>query len=169
MSISRWDPWSDFVSLRDAMNSLLEESFVRPRGGAGGQAPFGLALDVRETADAFIVEASTPGVKPEDVQISLLGDVLTIRGQREESREERGDGDRWLMRERQVGAFQRSIRLPGTVSGDACDARFDHGVLTITLPKAEEAKERQIAVRAGGGADQPATRIESGKATAAAD
>ena len=107
----------------------------------------GLALDVRETPEAFVVRASTPGVKPEDVHISLLGDVLTIRGEHSEEREEKGDGDRWLMRERQSGSFSRSVRLPGGVVADRADASFADGVLTVTSPKAAESKSRTIAIK----------------------
>jgi HSP20 family protein len=157
MSISRWDPWGDFVSLRDAMNTLLEDSIVRTRGA---QSPtgstVGLALDVRETPDGFVIRASTPGMKPEDVQISLLGDVLTIRGEHTEEREEKGDGDRWLMRERHTGSFARSVRLPGGVVADQADAAFDNGVLTVTLTKAAESKERAIAIRGATSTPAPA-------------
>lgn len=148
MSISRWDPWGDFVSLRDAMNALMEDSFVRTRGGQSAPAgTIGLALDVRETPDAFVVRASTPGVTPEDVQISLLGDVLTIHGAHTEEHEEKGDGERWLMRERQTGSFSRSVRLPVGVVADRADAAFANGVLTVTLPKAAASQARTIAIK----------------------
>src|SRR3712207_9498276 len=108
MSISRWDPWGDIVSLREAMNNLLEESFVRPRQGAGGPGPAGLALDVRETPESFVVTASVPGVPAENVDITVLGDTLRIRGERREEREEGGQNERWLLRERRFGSFERS-------------------------------------------------------------
>ena len=146
MSISRWDPLGELVSLREAMNNLLEESFVRPRQGGAGQAA-GLAVDVRETPDAFVVTASVPGVSPEEVDITVLGDVLRIRGERRDDRQEEGENGRWLIRERRFGAFERTIALPTTVKGDAASADFKDGVLTITLPKAEEAKPRSIPVR----------------------
>lgn len=147
MSISRWDPWGDIVSLREAMNQLFEESFARPRGG-GAASGMSLAVDVQETADSYVIQTSVPGVKQEDVTISLLGSTLTIRGERKEQRTEEREG-RWLIRERQTGAFQRSVTLPGSVDGDGATADFADGVLTITLPKAERDKVRQIAVRGG--------------------
>ena len=153
MSISRWDPWGDIVSLREAMNNLLEESFVRPRGGGSGAA--GLAVDVRETPEAFVVTASVPGISPEDVDITVLGDTLRIRGERREERSEEGEQGRWLIRERRVGSFERTIALPTTVKADAADADFRDGVLTITLPKADEAKPRSIPVRGGTAQGQP--------------
>ena len=153
MSITRWDPWGDIVSLREAMNNLLEESFVRPRQGAPGQVA-GLALDVRETPEAFVVTASVPGVPPEDVDITVLGDTLRIRGERREEHEQGGQNERWLIRERRFGAFERVVSLPTGVKSDAATADFKDGVLTITLPKAEEAKPRSIPVRGSGAGGQ---------------
>lgn len=149
MSMTRWDPWGDLVSLREAMNNLLEESFVRPRPGASAGTPAGLAIDVRETADAFVVAASVPGVNSDDVDITVLGDVLRIRGERREPAEQDGQNGRWIIRERRVGAFERTVSLPTTVKSDAASAEFADGVLTVTLPKAEEAKPRSIPVRGG--------------------
>ena len=148
MSISRWDPLSEIVSLREAMNNLLEESFVRPRQGPAG-APAGLALDVQETPEAFVVTASIPGVPAEEVDITVLGDTLRIRGERREEHRQDAQGGRWLLRERRYGAFERTVALPTAVKSDAASADFKEGVLTITLPKAEEAKPRSIPVRGG--------------------
>ncbi len=156
MSISRWDPLSDIVSLREAMNNLLEESFVRPRGGATNTA--GLAIDLRETPEAFIVSASVPGVPPEDVDITVLGDTLRIRGERREESSEEASG-RWIVRERRVGSFERTIALPTSIKADEATADFKDGVLTISLPKADEAKPRSIPVRGGISASQPAPAL----------
>jgi HSP20 family protein len=161
MSITRWDPFGDIVSLREAMNNLLEESFVRPRPGASQPgAPAGLALDVRETPEAFVISASVPGVPAENVEITVLGDTLRIRGERHEERTEDGQGQRWLLRERRFGAFERTVALPTTVKADAADADFKDGVLTITLPKAEEAKPRSIPVRGATGSAAQAQPVE---------
>jgi HSP20 family protein len=149
MSISRWDPWGDMVSLREAMNSLLEESFVRGRGPARS-AVTGLAIDVRETPEAFVLDASVPGVRPDDVEITILGETVRIAGRRQSESEERDAEGRWLVRERHAGAFERSISLPAAVKADEAVADFKDGVLTIAVPKAEEAKPRTIAVRSGG-------------------
>jgi HSP20 family protein len=153
MSSSRWDPWGDFISLREAMNNLLEESFVRPRS-AGAPAPgaLGLAVDLLETPEAFILTASVPGVRPADVAITVLGDTVTITGQRDEIRDGRREpeGSRWLIHERHFGSFDRSVKLPSPVKPDDAVADFEDGVLTISLPKADDAKPRSIAVRTGG-------------------
>jgi HSP20 family protein len=143
MAIERWDPFREAISLRDAMNSLLQESFVRPGGmGQAGQAP--LPLDVTETENEFVVKASLPGVKPEDVQITVHGDTLTIRG--EARAEEEKKGEQWHLRERRYGSFQRSVALATPVNSDQAHAHYEHGVLTLTLPKSEAAKPRQIKV-----------------------
>jgi HSP20 family protein len=157
MSSSRWDPWGDIISLREAMNNLLEESFVgpRPAGGSAGAA-LGLAVDLLETPTSFVLTASVPGVKPFDVSITVLGDTLTIAGQRTEVRDDRGEseGSRWLIRERHFGAFDRSVKLTSPVNADQATADFEDGVLTVVLPKTDEAKPRTIPVRtANGGGD----------------
>jgi HSP20 family protein len=149
MTIERWDPFREAVSLRDAMNTLLQESFVRPGGMAApnGYAP--LPLDISETQDEFVVKAALPGVKPDDVQITVHGDTLTIRG--ESKAEEEKKGEHWHLRERRFGSFQRSLSLSTPVDPDRAEARHEHGVLTLTLPKSEAAKPRTIRV---GGAGQ---------------
>jgi HSP20 family protein len=142
--------------LREAMNNLLEESFVRPRSGAAAGTS-GLAVDVRETGDGFVVTASVPGVRPEDVDITILGETLQIRGEySDESERQEGQGEqgRWLIRERRSGAFERTISLPASVKADAANAEFRDGLLTVTLPKADEAKPRTIPVRGGSGSGQ---------------
>lgn len=147
MSMTRWDPWGDIVSLREAMNNLLEESFVRPPQGGGrpGMAS-SLALDVKESPDDYTVTASVPGVSPNDIDITILGDTLRIRGERKEAHEEKGEGGRWLLRERRFGTFERTVSLPTTVKADQANADFKDGVLTITLPKADVARPRNIPV-----------------------
>jgi len=143
MNLERWEPFRDVVSLRDAVNSLLQESFVRPNGGPGSLS---LPLDVVESDQDFIVKASLPGVKPDDVQITIQGDLLTIRG--ETKSEEEKKGHTWHMRERRHGSFQRSVGLGFPVSTEKAQAKFENGVLTLTLPKSEEAKPKQIRITA---------------------
>jgi HSP20 family protein len=164
MSITRWDPWGDIVSLREAMNNLLEESFVRPGPGrAGPGMASSLALDVKETPEQFIITASVPGVPSSDIDITVLGDTLRIRGPRKEEVEEAGESGRWLLRERRFGMFERTVSLPTTVDSEGASADFKDGVLTITLPKAEVAKPRSIPVKgaaAGGRSQSEATPTE---------
>ncbi len=147
MAIERWDPLRDMVSLRDAMNSLLQESFVRPPGAPAARGPAVLPLDVVETENEFVVKASLPGVKPEDVQITVHGDVLTIRG--ESKFEEEKKGETWHIRERRAGSFQRAVTLPTPVDSDKASADFENGVLTLTLPKVHEVRPKQIKIGTG--------------------
>lgn len=147
MAIEQWDPFREAVSLRDAMNMLFQDSFVRPTGPAASSGNLAsLLLDISETSDAFVVKASLPGIKPEDVDITVHGDVLTIRGECKGESEKRDE--HWHLRERRFGAFQRSISLPTSVSPDKAQADYEHGVLTLTLPKSESAKPRQIKIGA---------------------
>ena len=144
----RRDPFREMVSLRDAMDRLFEESFVRPFGRwpwseGEGQT---LALDMYETGDDLVVEASLPGIKPEDVDISIVGNTLSIKGEvkHEEEKEEEG---KYHFRERRYGAFQRVVTLPSDVKVDAAEAVFEHGVLKLTLPKSEAVKPRKITIK----------------------
>jgi len=156
MNIARWDPWGEMVSLRDAMERLVSDSFVRGRSGdVAGAGASTLAVDVHEQGDDFVLTAPTPGVQPEDVEITVRGDLVRIRGERRDEREESGDDRRWLMREQRFGSFERVLRLPSPVSADSAQAEFKDGILTVTLPKTEESKERRIPIQAGGQTRQP--------------
>ena len=154
MSITRWDPWGEAVSLRQAMDSLLQESIVRPRAGSGGTTAVTLALDIEERGDDFVITTPIPGMKPENVEISVLGDTLRIQAERRDERRDEGDGKRWLLREQHFGAFERTVTLPSAVKADQANAEFTDGVLTITLPKAEQTKERRIPIQAAQNQDK---------------
>lgn len=155
MAMERWDPLREMMTLREAMDRLFQESVVRPTssfiaGAAHGAAP----IDIAETADGYVVNATVPGLRAEDIQITLKGDTLSIRGERK-GEEERKDQN-WLIRERRSTSFYRSVTLPTPVNADQAQARYENGVLTLTLPKAE-AGVKQIPVRgqAGTAAGQP--------------
>ncbi len=154
MSIQRWEPFRDTLSLRDALGRLLEESVVWPATPGGG-AGLGPALDLEESPDAYTVRAALPGFRPEEVDVSLLGDTLTIQAARtrEEERQER----QYLIRERQAGAVRRTIVLPGRVDADRVQSRYEHGELVLTLPKTEESKPRRIAIGGQGRQRLPAS------------
>jgi len=147
MAIERWDPFREMVSLRDAMNTLLQESFVRPGGAGSPGGAVSLPLDVSETENEFVIHASLPGIKPDDIQITIHGDTLTIRG--ESKAEEEKKGQTWHLRERRTGSFTRSVSLGIPIDADRAQTKFDHGVLTLTLPKAEAAKPKQIRIGDG--------------------
>jgi HSP20 family protein len=167
MSMKRWDPWAEMMTLREAMGQLLEDSYVRPTG----QSMTGdhLFLDVYEDADNFEVSASMPGLRPEDVDITIQGDVLTIKGQRK-AQTERKQGN-YLVREQRSGNFYRSIQLPTVVDAQKAQANFENGVLHLTLPKAESTKPRTIRINSGSGQtiDQQQTLNSGAPATGPAN
>jgi len=144
-NIVRWEPFNEMISLRDAIDRLFEESFIQPRWATPLREGMGqLALDVIENPNEFVVKASVPGLKPEDLDITVVGDTLTIKGQtKAEMKQEK---ENYLLQERRYGAFQRSITLPASVQADKAHADFENGVLTLTLPKVEEVKPKQIKV-----------------------
>jgi HSP20 family protein len=142
----RYDPFQQAMSLRDAMDRLLRESFVSPGMMFTMTGEVNLPLDVLDAQDSYVVHASLPGLKPEDVQINLQGDTLSIRGQPPQMAEEKGKGKTYLLRERQQVSYARSITLPGPIDADRASAQFEHGVLTLTLPKAEAARPKTIKI-----------------------
>ena len=144
--LTRWEPFRDLISLREAMDRLFEESVVRPRGEALAPRTVGaLAVDMFETDEAVVVKTATPGVNPEDIDISITGDTLTIRGETEV--EEEIEEGSYLCRERRYGAFSRSLTIPVAIEADEAEAEFEDGILTLTLPKAEEVKPKAIEVK----------------------
>lgn len=144
MSLTRWQPLSDLISLRDMMDRLFEDTFFQPVRGARGGA-MALPVDVHETDKDVVVRAPLPGVKPEDVEITVSGDTLMIRG--ELKRDEAVKRDSYVYQEWHYGQFARALQLPKPVQADKAEARFENGVLVLTLPKAEEAKARRIEIR----------------------
>jgi len=145
--LTRWEPFRDLVSLREAMDRLFEESVVRSEGAALAPRVTGtLALDVYETDNDVVVKASVPGVDPEDLDISITGETLTIKG--ETRTEEEVEEEDYIYRERRYGAFSRSAAIPTSVEADEAEADFEDGILTLRLPKAEKVKPKAIKVKA---------------------
>jgi HSP20 family protein len=143
--VRRPSPLGELLSLRQAMDRLFEDSFVRPRGwGIAAADGIALALDISSTADALVVEASLPGVKPDDVEITIENGALTIRGTTASERRE-GEGD-YLVQEIRRGEFVRTVSLPSGLEPDKATATFENGVLTLRVPKAEQVKPRQIRI-----------------------
>jgi HSP20 family protein len=148
MSLMRFEPEREFLSLRDAMNTLLEDSFVFPSMIGDVRTPrrtWGLAVDMYETDDHLVVKASVPGVKPEHLDISIQGETLTIKGELKEEHEKKEE--RYHYRERRYGAFNRILMLPYPIQAGKVEAIFENGVLTLTMPKAEEVKPKVIKVK----------------------
>ena len=151
-NITRYDPLGEMVSLRSAMDRLFEDSFVSPLswrtiGGGDAITP---AIDVHETPDELVVTAALPGMRADDVEITMTGQTLTLRG--EFKADEQIKREQYLYRERRFGSFSRTVQLPTRVQGDQAKADFTDGILTLTIPKAEEVKPRQIRINANGSA-----------------
>lgn len=149
-NITRFDPFNDMITLRQAMDRLFEDSFVSPLTwrqieGNGSLNP---AVDVHQTPDEIVVTAVLPGVRPEEVDMTITGQTLTMRG--EMKADETVNREQYLYRERRYGTFSRQIQLPVRVEGDRAEATFENGILTLRIPKAEEVKPRQIQIKAGG-------------------
>lgn len=143
-NLIRWQPMRDFLTIREAMDQLFNEMATSQLGRPEG---FGYpAVDMYQTENDVIIKATLPGIKAEDMQISVTGDVLTLRG--EVRGEEETKNSSYHIRERRFGSFSRSIPLPAPVLADKSKAEFEDGVLTLVLPKAEEVRPKTITVKA---------------------
>ena len=146
MSVVRINPFREMMTLREAMDRLLEESVVRPRSGwrqATPDSPLRLPVDVYTTPEEIVLKASMPGLLPEEVDISIEGDTLTIKGELRPPL----DNVEYLFQERTYGPFARALTLNVPVDVDKAEAVFENGVLTLTLPKVEEVKPKTIRVK----------------------
>jgi HSP20 family protein len=153
MSVTRWDPFGDLLSLQDEMNQLFGRVFRQQPGlDRGGQRLWAPALDIAERPDAYLVTVEVPGVRPEDLDITLEGGVLTVQGERRFQDE--SQDQQWHRVERRYGAFRRSVTLPSQAQADKIEASFEDGLLHITVPKTEAAMPKRIEVRAEGGRKQ---------------
>jgi HSP20 family protein len=154
MSIQRWQPFREMLSLREAMDELLRESFVRPGGPESGALSTGSALSVplnlKEEDEKYILSATLPGFKPEEVDVKVNGELVTITAQHSEERQREEEEGNFLLRERRVGMLSRSIRLPEQVRPDQAEARFEDGELVLTLPKAPDSGTHHIQISGNG-------------------
>ena len=147
MTLARFSPMSDIVSLRDAMDRLFEESFIRPTTWTGLAAGHvAVPVDLWETKDAYQLRADVPGVSPDQLEINATSDSISISGEVKSQTEVTEDGV--LRQERRVGKFQRAFTLPMAIDPTKVEATFQNGVLQLTLPKAENVKPRTIKVNA---------------------
>jgi HSP20 family protein len=157
MAITRWDPSSEMMSLRQMMDRLFEDAWVWPRRMTGdGKGSDTLPLDIYDGGDELVVTASLPGIKPEDIDITIQGESLRIQGEMKE--EEDIKDEQFHRRERRTGRFYREVVLPTNIKGDEVRADFEDGILKLHRPKAEEAKSRRIRVHGG-----EQGRLQSGK------
>lgn len=142
----RWEPFRELSEMREAMDRLFERGFSRPWRLLGWEGEILFPVDLYETNDEVVVKASLPGVKPEDVEISVTGDTLTIKGEHKEEHEEKNAN--YYRREHRYGAYQRALTLPAKVDADKADASFENGVLHLRLPKVPEVRPKTIPVKA---------------------
>jgi HSP20 family protein len=185
--ITRYDPFRDALSLRRAMDQLFEQSFVHPGlfpGSSTSMAP----MDVCETSHGYEVDIALPGTRPEDIEVTVDQNTLTIRGryshqtehenqpqsqpqgqpqaqqptpqQRQPQRagtERHHQGHNWLLREIPSGTFERTITLSRPIDANNVQTRFEHGILTVTLPVSEASRPKRISVTSGQGQPQQVT------------
>jgi HSP20 family protein len=145
-SIVRWEPFRDMMSLRDAMDRMFEERFFRPPVPFGAWGEGALAIDMYETDDSVVVKTAVPGVKAEEIDVSITGDTLTVRAEIKEEQEV--NRENYLRRERRYGSSCRSVTLPGGLETEKAEADYTDGILTLTFPKAEEVKPKSIKIKA---------------------
>ena len=147
MATERWHPFTDLMSLRQAMDRLFEDSFVRPSRALVGIGEVGApAPDIYQAPDEIVVKGVLPGLKPEDVSIDITGDTLTIKGESKVEQEIKRED--YLYRERRYGAFSRTVILPGGLRSNKAEATMEDSVVTLTIPKAEEVKPKAISIKA---------------------
>jgi len=147
-NLVRLEPAREMLSLREAMDRLFEESFLRPGSfGVSDSASAMLPLDMYETENDVVVKAAIPGVKPEDIEVTVTGDLLSIKGEFRAESEVKDEKRNYHRQERRYGSFCRQVTLPAGVNADACAADFENGVLTLTLPKVEEAKVKKVQIK----------------------
>ncbi len=144
MGMERWDPFREMMTLRESMDRLLQQSISGTGQLLSNIRPDSIPMDVVERDDAFEVHAVIPGVKPDDVEITVQGERLTVRA--EVRRAEEQPGENWLMREQRGGMLSRTITLPSQVSSDKAEAKIEQGVLVLRLPKVQPTQPHRISV-----------------------
>jgi len=145
MDLVRWRPFRDLATMQEEMNSLFDRLFDRfPERKDISEGIWSPCVDISETKDDLVITAEIPGMKKDDIKISLNDNILTLKG--EKRQEKVVDEENYHRIERSYGALHRSFTLPTTVQQDRVKASYKDGVLQITLPKAEEAKPKEIAI-----------------------
>jgi len=143
MAIARWDPSRDTLSLREAMNRVFEDSVVRPMSDLGRSG--GPPMDVYMEGDNYVIEMALPGLPPDSVNVTVLGNQVTVSGEYSSPPE----GRQYLLQEQPRGRFQRTIVLPTEVDPNQAHAHHENGMVWLTLPKAENAKPHRIRIGNG--------------------
>lgn len=143
-NLTKWEPFRELVSMRKDMDRLFDEFFTRPfQLSEGWGTPL---VDMYQTDDEVVVTATLPGVEADDLDIRITGDTLTLQAELKQSEEVKEA--KYHLREQRYQSFSRSLALPAQVKADKAQAEMKNGVLTLTLPKAEEVKPKVITVKA---------------------
>jgi HSP20 family protein len=150
MALVRWDPFRELTSLQGEVDRMLRRF---GEGGEVGRESWMPSLDVIETKGSIELKADLAGLRPEDIQLEVEENVLTLRGERRF--EEKVEEDKYYRIERRYGSFSRSIGLPQNVDSESIEANYENGVLHVVIPKAAEAKPKKITV--GASKSGPAT------------
>jgi HSP20 family protein len=138
----RWKPAGDLMTIQNEIDRVFD-SFLRS-GTRAPEAGWYPAIDLRETTHEFVLTAEVPGVKKDDIKLALTENVLTIRGEKRAENETKGD--QWHQVERSYGRFERSFHLAAPVNAAGIKAKFAEGILTVSVPKSEEARPREIQI-----------------------
>ncbi|MCA9939421.1 MAG: Hsp20/alpha crystallin family protein [Anaerolineales bacterium] len=147
-TLVRWNPVREMLSLRDAVDRMFEDTFDFPSFRWPEAKMWSVALDVIEDGDNYIVKASLPGLNPEDIDVTVNDNILTIKGEVEG--ENLVHEEQYHVRERRFGSFMRSVTLPTLINADKIEAVYAKGVLELRIPKAEEVKPKRIAIKSDG-------------------
>lgn len=147
MPLIRWHPLAELESMRRDLDRLWGSFYHGAALPEAEEREWGPSLDLSETKDNFCVKAELPGMDAKDIGVSLSGDVLSVRGEKKQEKEE--EGENYHIVERRYGSFSRSLRLPAAVQSDKVSAEYRGGVLTVTLPKTPEAKEKEFKIKVG--------------------
>jgi HSP20 family protein len=143
-NLIRWEPAREMMTLREAMDRLFDDAFTRPLSLSGSNWSIP-AVDMYQTDNEVVVKVALPGIKADEVQINVTGEVLTLKGETKHENETKEKA--YHIREQRWGSFERSLVLPTEVVADKAKADFENGILTITLPKAEEVKPKTITIK----------------------
>ncbi len=166
--ITRYDPFREAVSLRRMMDQLFEQSFVNPSMMPGTQSMM-VPMDVCETPKGYEVDVALPGVRPEDIEVIVDQNALTIRGQFSQQNEHQNQtqghrqGHNWLSREIVSGSFERTITFPRPLDTNNVQTKFENGILTIMLPMSEASRPKRISITGGQAQQQQPVAVGAGQ------